>query len=123
MNHEDKRPIIAIDFDGTLVTNDFPAIGEIKPDVVEWVREQNERGATIILFTTRQNKKLREARDFCESNNIPIDYYNENPDWLPFETSGKVFADLYVDDRAKNPFGEIEEELVEFASDKEITNG
>lgn len=123
MNHEDKRPIIAVDFDDTLVTNNFPSIGEVKQDVVDWVREQKERGATIILFTTRQNKKLEEAREFCENNNIPIDYYNENPEWLPFETSGKVFADLYIDDRAINPFGEIKEELVQFASDREIKNG
>lgn len=123
MNHENKRPIIAVDFDGTLVANDFPNIGNINQDIVDWVRKQKEKGATIILFTTRKDEKLQEALDFCNKNNIPIDCANENPEWLDFETSGKVFADLYLDDRAINPFGEPKKELVQIASDKELSNG
>ena len=123
MNHEDKRPIIACDFDGTIVSNEFPNIGDINNNVMDWIRDQKENGATIILFTSRRSNYLKQACDFCEQNNIPIDYVNENPEWLDFETSRKIFADIYVDDRSVNPIGDPTKDLVEFASDKELSDG
>ncbi len=66
MNYEESRPIVAVDFDGTLTSNEFPDIGEINNNVVNWVRGRKDNGATIILWTTRQNKKLQEALDYIK---------------------------------------------------------
>lgn len=114
-----SRPTIyAVDFDGTLVENDFPDIGEPKEDVIEYVREKKREGAVIIIWTTRQNEFLNKALNFCKEHDIPIDYANENVPWLEFETSRKIFADIYIDDRAVNLNGEATGK-VNLSTDKE----
>lgn len=101
----DNRPTIyAVDFDGTIVENDFPGIGKLNKGVRDYVVDRHNNGHIIILWTTRQNEKLDEALEFCEKEGIPLDYVNRNVPWLEFDTSDKIFADVYVDDRSYNPF-------------------
>ena len=95
---------IAVDFDGTIVENEFPGIGPINQDVREFIVQKKKEGHIIILWTTRDNEKLQEAVNFCDEHGIPVDLVNENVGWLDFETSDKIFADVYVDDRGLNPF-------------------
>lgn len=99
--------IIAVDFDGCLVKNEFPEIGEKNEEVIEKLREEVRNGAVTILWTCRDNEYLENAKAFCTENNIPIDYYNANVPWLDFETSAKIYADEYWDDRGWNPLGSI----------------
>mgnify|MGYP000288225767 CR=1 FL=1 len=102
---DDNRPTIyAVDFDGTIVENEFPDIGPINQNVREFIIQKKREDNIIILWTTRDNEKLQEAVDFCDEHGIPIDLVNENVNWLDFDTSDKIFADVYVDDRAINPF-------------------
>lgn len=111
-----SRPIIyAVDFDGTIVENDFPNIGKLHEGVRDYILEKHDEGHTIILWTTRQNEKLDEALKFCIENGIPIDYVNENVPWLEFDTSDKIFADVYVDDRSYNPFKDDLDEQVQLS--------
>jgi hypothetical protein len=103
---------IAVDFDGTLCKSEFPEIGKPNPRVIKWVRKQSAKGAKIILHTCRENALgrayLDEAIDFCKRENILIDAVNENP-FVVFDekygltkTSRKIYADIYVDDKAIN---------------------
>ena len=55
-----------------------------------------KQGWTIIIFTTR--KKSEKLEKWLKDNNITYDYINENPN-QPENTSGKVIADVYLDDR------------------------
>lgn len=103
---------IAVDFDGTLCENSFPDIGQAKTLVIEYIKRQAERGAKIILHTCRENGTRRalldEAIAFCREHGIPLYAINENPGNQYAEEYGtgadgrKVFADLYIDDRATN---------------------
>ena len=104
---------IAVDFDGTLCVDNFPEIGEPKPHVIEFVKHHAARGVKIILHTCRENTPARallsEAVEFCNTHGIPLYAVNENPG-NPFpeqygaERAGrKVYADLYIDDKAVNP--------------------
>ena len=103
---------IAVDFDGTLCEDCFPEIGEPKPLVIEYIKRQAAAGAQIILYTCRENGTKRnlldEALQFCTEQGIELYAVNENPDnTFPEEygtSSGKrkVFADIYIDDRAVN---------------------
>lgn len=102
--NKDRPTIYAVDFDGTIVENDFPDIGSINQEVKKFIINKKKEDGIIILWTTRSNEKLEEALDFCEEHGIPIDYANKNVPWLDFETSGKIFADVYIDDRCFNPF-------------------
>lgn len=102
MNPQDRPQIIAVDFDGTLVTHEFPGIGKLKQPVVDFITRKHERGNIIMLWTTRDNERLKEAKEFLKEHDVPIDCYNENFDKLPFKTSNRIYADLYIGDRMMN---------------------
>ncbi|MEW6014183.1 MAG: hypothetical protein AB1690_02550 [Candidatus Zixiibacteriota bacterium] len=88
---------IAIDFDGTLVTNKYPDIGEPIPKNIEILKRHHLAGDKIIIWTCRQGKELSRAVEWLEEQSIPFDWVNENPE---FETgSRKIYADIYYDDR------------------------
>lgn len=48
-----KRPIVAIDLDGTLLTNEWPGLGEWMPGAIEAVRRFQREGYVVIVFTIR----------------------------------------------------------------------
>ena len=98
--------IIAVDFDGTLVTNAFPNIGSpIKP-VIEYVKCRQSKGARLILWTNRVDERLKEAVTWCAEHGIYFSAINENlPDIIKAFGSDcrKIFANEYLDDRAVLP--------------------
>ena len=101
-NADDQRPFtIAFDLDGTLAEKEEPfdvnTIGEPIADAVDYARKFHAAGARIIIFTVRGNKRM--VRRWLDQHDIPFDYINENPD-QPAGGSGKVIADVYIDDRA-----------------------
>ena len=97
-----KKKTVAIDFDGTIVENIFPEIGAIKQNVVDKMREWYEQGHTIIIWTCRTDQYAEEARKFLDDNEIPYHYFNENPTNPLGDWCRKIFADVYLDDRALN---------------------
>ncbi len=58
------------------------------------------RGNVIIIWTCRGGKELDEAIQFLKDNNVPFDYVNENPLNPYGDTTRKLFADEYWDDKA-----------------------
>lgn len=108
-----KYEFVAVDFDGTLCTDAFPEVGEPKPLVIDYVKRLAAEGSKIILYTSRENgsrKLLDEAVAFCKAQGIPLYAVNENPgnphaakNGLKHSDGRKVFADLYIDDKAINP--------------------
>lgn len=101
-----RKYVIAIDFDGTIVENQYPEIGKIKKDCINFINKlSSELNCEIIIWTCRENEKLKEAIDFLNKNNITYHYVNDNCNWAKNEFSHnakcrKIFADLYIDDRA-----------------------
>lgn len=95
-----RKTIIAVDFDGTICENKFPKCGKIKKGVTEAIRKLQEKGAIIILWTVRSGEYLTDAIDYCHENGIYPDLINENIPELGFETSNKIYADYYIDDRS-----------------------
>lgn len=95
--------IIAVDFDGCLVTNKYPEVGEPILNTILKLNKEQAEGARVILWTCRTEDKLDDALAFCEVYNIHLDAVNEN---LPEITeafdseSRKIFANEYWDDRA-----------------------
>ena len=58
--------IIAIDFDGTIVEDAYPAIGEEKIFAFDTIKRLQKDGHRIILWTYRHGEKLEEAVAFCK---------------------------------------------------------
>lgn len=93
--------IIAIDFDGTLVKNKFPEIGDINPAVWGAALRARSKGAKLILWTSRTGKVLDDAVQFCEKYGLTFDAVNDNiPEVKALGWDArKVFATMYIDDR------------------------
>lgn len=99
------RPlVIAVDFDGTIVSHEFPKIGKPNKRIIGWLITQKKNGEKLILWTCRANKELEEAVLWCKNNGIEFDAVNEDVDSVKNSDFGKnksckVCADMYLDDR------------------------
>ncbi len=92
---------IAIDFDGTIVEHKYPEIGEILPEAFEVLRELQENGHRLILWTLRDGIDLENAVRFCLDNGIIFYAVNESKPNEEFNKyiSRKVDVDYFIDDR------------------------
>jgi hypothetical protein len=93
--------IYAIDFDGTIVENKFPEIGEIKPEAKEFILKLQERGDKWILYTMREDTYLGHALLFLCQHGLYPDTVNDNLlEMQEFYGNNprKVFANVYIDD-------------------------
>jgi hypothetical protein len=106
---------IAIDFDGTLVSHEFPLIGN-EIGSVPIIKKLVANGHNIILFTMRSDVEnvssddynihnkpgnyLTDAVNWCKSNDIPLYGINTNPTQNTWTKSPKAYANLYIDDAA-----------------------
>ncbi|WP_165025266.1 hypothetical protein [Dysgonomonas sp. ZJ279] len=94
--------IIAVDFDGTLHTGEFPNIGSPAPYAIDYMQKLSNDGHYLIIWTCRCGDKLTEAINWLLSRGIPFDRINEHEpgNLAKYNTnSRKVYAHLYVDDR------------------------
>jgi hypothetical protein len=94
-----ESKIIAIDFDGTCVTHNYPEMGfEIGAALA--IKELVSKGHRIILFTMRSGDALAEAVNWFTYHDIPLFGVNKNPEQFVWTTSPKPYAHLYIDDAA-----------------------
>ena len=95
--------IVAVDFDGTLVHDAFPQIGNERPKMCSFIRKLHKVGIKLILWTSRTGEYLDEALQWCEEHKLYFDKVNENLDEvqaLVGEDTRKVYANVYIDDRS-----------------------
>jgi len=108
------RGIIAVDFDGTLCEDCFPECGYPNLNLINYLIKKQNEGARIILWTCRNGKDLDVAVSFCKKHKLLFDAVNENlPEIIERygSDSRKIFADIYIDDKAWTPgWGEEQEE-------------
>ena len=92
---------IAVDFDGTIVVHEYPAIGKEIPFAIDTLKRLQQEHHQLILWTVREGKELEEAVNFCKERGL--EFYAVNSDY-PEELSGipqprKLGVDLFIDDR------------------------
>ncbi len=97
-----KETIIAIDFDNTISRKPFPEVGDAVPQAFRWLKEFQNAGAKLFLWTIRSHTPkdfLTAAVEFCKDNGIEFWGINENPeqDW---SDSNKQHANIFIDDLA-----------------------
>lgn len=90
---------IAVDFDGTCVTHDYPRVGK-DIGAVPVLKKLTDSGHLLILNTMRSGKELDDAVQWFIDNDIPLYGVNENPSQKSWTASPKVYAHLYIDDAA-----------------------
>ncbi len=93
--------IIAVDFDGTCVTHEYPFLGK-DVGAVPTLKELVEKGHKLILWTMRSGENLDDAVKWFKDNEIELWGINENPQQAEskWSTSPKQYAQLYIDDAA-----------------------
>lgn len=92
-----RDAVIAVDFDGTVVTHDYPRIGE-DAGAAPVLKELTDNGCRLILLTMRSGKLLDEAVEWFRRRGLPLYAVNANPRQHAWSSSPKIYADLYIDD-------------------------
>ena len=115
--------VIAIDFDGTCVTHEYPSIGKdigAVPVLKDLVKNGHKLvlntmrgnryslyGGDMVLFDTVRDKLspiahtlLDDAVLWFKHNEIPLYGVNTCPDQYSWTDSTKTYANLYIDDAA-----------------------
>lgn len=108
---------ICIDFDGTCVFHEFPAVGDDVPGAVEVMKELVKAGHRLILFTMRSDRLeaggvtdptiqdvtgafLTDAVEWFKKREIPLYGIQTNPEQKTWTTSPKAYGQIYIDDAA-----------------------
>ena len=100
-----KNPyrIIGVDFDGTLAITKgtYPKIQKPIPEIINYILEEQKKGAYLILITMRENNELKQAVEWCKEQGIEFDAVNDNlPHMKEFFKNNprKIFCNEYIDD-------------------------
>lgn len=96
----ERSLIIAIDFDGTCVEHCYPTIGCEVEGAVEVLRDLQQRGHRLILYTVRSGATLEAAISWFKERRITLWGVNLNIEQRRWSESPKVYADYYIDDSA-----------------------
>ena len=96
----EQKLVIAIDFDGTCVEHDYPAVGMDVEGATSVLRDLVAKGHRLVLFTMRSGEKLEAALKWFKDRKITLWAVNRNPEQEEWTESPKVYADIYIDDSA-----------------------
>ena len=112
---------IAIDFDGTIVEDEYPRIGRPIIFSFETLKKLQDDGHRLILWTYRKGRSLEDAVKFCEEKGIVFYAVNKSFPEEEFDSyySRKIHADIFIDDRnigGLKSWGEIYQQLIGEAS-------
>lgn len=91
--------ILAVDFDDTL----YPYSMEDREGYAarfDLLRRCQEAGCRVIVWTASDPKRYTMIKEYVEERGVRVDGMNQNPGGLPFGNWGKIYANLYLDDRA-----------------------
>jgi len=91
--------IIAVDFDGTCVTHEYPGIGE-DIGAVPVLKDLVAQGHDLILWTMRSGDSLVQACKWFDAQEIHLFGINNNPQQATWTSSPKAYAHCYIDDAA-----------------------
>ena len=95
--------IIAVDFDGTIVHNRYPASGGEMPFATQTLKMLIMEGHRLILWTVRNGHLLDEAVEWCRKRGVEFYAVNRNHPYEEHDPNGrhsvKLKADMFIDDR------------------------
>ena len=97
------KKVIAVDFDGTLCTRNWPEIGEPNTELISQLIKERENGTVVILYTCREKQLLKDAVKWCKKQGLVFDEINRNlkERIRAYKADPrKISADVYIDDRA-----------------------
>ncbi len=97
---EHGKIIIACDYDSTI---SYWATIENTEDInrtINLLQLAHETGAYIVIFTACKQERFEDIQKHCEEKRIPISGINVNPVQTMYGNGQKVYANIFLDDRA-----------------------
>ena len=93
-----NKIIIACDYDDTISpwkmqNRDFKRIFEV-------LITAKQTGAYVVIFTACKEDRYPEITKYCSDNGLEIDGINKTPIDLPYGNDKKIYANVFIDDRA-----------------------
>ena len=94
---------IAVDFDGTIVTHEYPQIGTEIPFAIQTLKMLQQDGHKLILWSVRKDELLEDAVRWCRERGL--EFYAVNKEYPEEEMQNNIFysrklkVDLWIDDR------------------------
>ena len=95
--------ILAVDFDGTIVKDEYPGIGKALPGAIQAINELYDDGYCIIINSCRARDKEDEMIDWLNRNGVKYCHANENCQCrvVSYRTDcRKISADCIIDDKS-----------------------
>lgn len=91
--------IIAVDYDDTL--RDWKMADHVTyTRVMNLLKACKQTGAYVVVFTSCNEDRYSEISVYCANMGLQIDGINQNPIVLPYGTKNKIYANIFLDDRA-----------------------
>lgn len=88
--------IVAVDFDDTLY--DFHQKGREYEQVYQLIRDLYDNNCHIIIWTGNEDTEF--ISEFLYQNSVPFHSINENHEIYKDKNPRKIYANVYIDDRA-----------------------
>ena len=79
---------IAVDFDGTIVTHEYPKIGREIPFAIETLKMLIRDQHRLILWSVREGELLQEAVDWCKERGV--EFWAVNKDYPEESYENKI---------------------------------
>jgi len=95
--------VIAVDFDGTIVTENYPGIGEPIEDAINCINILYDQGYCIIINSCRARERQDEMKQWLHDHGVKYCHVNENcrERVVNYRTDcRKISADCYIDDKS-----------------------
>lgn len=96
-----ESKLIAVDFDGTIVEDQYPEIGKPMIFAFDTLQRLIKDGHRLILWTFRSGRELEEAVEFCRQHGVTFYAINNShpeEEYHP-DIPRKILADIFIDDR------------------------
>lgn len=90
--------IIAVDYDDTI--SPWKMRGFDPKRTIEVLKVAKETGAYLVIFTACNEDRYQEIMDYCQSQGLDVDSINKTPIDLPYGNGTKIYANIFIDDRA-----------------------
>jgi hypothetical protein len=90
--------IIGVDYDDTISPWKWPA-AELR-DTIEVIKAAQHTGAYVVIFTACASDRYEEIQTYTTLLGIRVDAINQNPIEMPYGNNTKIYANIFLDDRA-----------------------
>lgn len=97
-----EKPIVAVDFDGTLVNCQYPQMENPDLLLISYIKKHRNDYIWILNICRKGQELLDAVYYLANEHNVFFDYINENTDSIiaTYGDTRKVSADIYIDNSA-----------------------